>query len=38
MFSSPYIYMHDEILMRRYNQYMLVKDGKLFIINAHKGK
>ena len=38
MFGSPYIYIRDEIFMRRANQYRLIKDGKSFIINAHKGK
>ena len=36
--GSPYMYMRDAILMRRANQYRLIKDGKSFIINAHKGK
>jgi hypothetical protein len=30
--------MRDVIFMRRENQYPLLKDGKSFIINAHKGK
>jgi len=38
MAGIPYMYMHDEIFMRRANQYQLVKDGKFFIIDAHKGK
>ena len=38
MFGSPYMYMHYALFMRRANQYRLIKDGKLFIINAHKGK
>ena len=38
VFGSPYMYMRDAIFMRRANQYHLVKDGKLFIINTHKGK
>ena len=38
MFGSPYMYMHDAISMRRANQYRLIKDGKSFIIDAHKGK
>nr|QHR91259.1 hypothetical protein Q903MT_gene5291 [Picea sitchensis] len=32
------MYMRDAIFMRRANQYRLIKDGKSFIINAHKGK
>jgi hypothetical protein len=38
VFGSPYMYMRDAIFMRRENQYHLIKDGKYFIINAHKGK
>jgi hypothetical protein len=38
VFGSHYIYMRDAIFMRRENQYRLIKDGKSFIINAHKGK
>ena len=38
VFGSPYMYMCDEIFMRRANQYWLIKDGKSFIINVHKGK
>jgi hypothetical protein len=38
VFGSPYMYMRDVIFMRRENQYHLIKDGKSFIINAHKGK
>jgi len=38
VFGSPYMYMHDAIFMRRANQYRLIKDGKSFIINVHKGK
>jgi hypothetical protein len=38
VFGSPYMYMRDAIFMRRANQYHLIKDGKSFIINAHKGK
>jgi hypothetical protein len=30
--------MRDAIFMRRENHYHLVKGGKSFIINAHKGK
>jgi len=37
VFGSPYMYMCDAIFMR-VNQYCLIKDGKSFIINAHKGK
>lgn len=32
------MYMCDVIFMRRANRYWLVKDGKSFISNAHKGK
>jgi len=32
------MYMHDAMFMRRANQYQLIKDGKSFIIKAHKGK
>ena len=32
------MYMRDAIFMWRSNQYQLIKDGKLFIINVHKGK
>jgi hypothetical protein len=38
VFGSPYMYMRDAIFMRRENKYHLIKDGKYFIINAHKGK
>jgi hypothetical protein len=38
VFGSPYMYMRDVIFMRRENQYHLIKDGKSFIINVHKGK
>ena len=38
VFGSPYMYMRDAIFMRRANQYRLIKDGKSFIINVHKGK
>jgi hypothetical protein len=38
VFESPYMYIRDEIFMRRENQYHLIKDRKPFIINAHKGK
>jgi hypothetical protein len=38
VFGSPYMYMRDAIFMQRENQYHLIKDGKSYIINAHKGK
>jgi len=38
VFGRPYMYMRDGILMKKSNQYFLIKDGKSFIINAHKGK
>jgi hypothetical protein len=38
VFGSPYMYIREAIFMRRENQYHLTKDGKYFIINAHKGK
>jgi hypothetical protein len=38
VFQSPYMYMRDEIFMQRDNQYRLIKDGKSYIINVHKGK
>jgi hypothetical protein len=38
VFGSPYMYMRDVIFMQRANQYPLIKDGKSYIINAHKGK
>jgi len=38
MFVSPYMYIEDAIFIRRANQYSLIKDGKSFTINAHKGK
>lgn len=37
LFVSPYMYMRDTILMRRENQYRMVKDGNS-IINARKRK
>ena len=37
VFGSPYMYMSDAIFMRKDNQYWLIKDGKSFIINSHKG-
>jgi hypothetical protein len=38
VFQSPYMYMKDASFMQRANQYRLIKDGKSYIINAHKGK
>jgi hypothetical protein len=38
VFGGSYMYMRDAIFMRRANQYRLNKDGKFFIINAHKCK
>jgi hypothetical protein len=38
VFGSPYMSMVDVIFMQRENQYHLIKDGKYFIINAHKVK
>ena len=38
MFGSPYMYTRHAIFMQRTNQYQLIKDGKSYIINAHKGK
>jgi hypothetical protein len=38
VFGSPYMYMRHVIFMQRANQYRLIKDGKSYIINAHKGK
>jgi hypothetical protein len=38
VFGIPYMYMRDALFMRRENQYHLIKDGKYFIVNAHKGK
>jgi len=32
------MYMRDAIFMRRANLYRLIKDGKSYIINTHKGK
>jgi len=37
MFGSPDMYMWEIIFMQRANQYWIVKDGKLFTINKHKG-
>ena len=36
VFGSLYMYMRDAIFMWRSNQYRLIKDGKSYIINAHK--
>jgi len=38
VFISPYMYIRDAIFIRRVNQYHFIKDGKSFIMNAHKGK
>jgi hypothetical protein len=38
VFGIPYMYMRDGIFMQRSNQYKLIKDGKSYIINMHKGK
>ena len=38
VFGSPYMYMRDAIVMRRANQYCLIKDRKSFIVNTYKGK
>ena len=38
VFRSPRMYMQDAIFMWKSNQYRLIKDGKSFTINAHKGK
>ena len=38
VFGSPYMYIRDAIFMQRATQYRLIKDGKSYIINAHKGK
>jgi hypothetical protein len=32
------MYMRDVIFMQIFNQYRLIKDGKSYIINMHKGK
>jgi len=37
-FGSPYMYMCDATFMRRANNYQIIKGGKYFIINMHKGK
>jgi hypothetical protein len=36
VFGIPYMCMRDVMFMRRKHQYRLIKDGKYFIINAHK--
>jgi hypothetical protein len=36
--GSPYLYVRDAIFRRRENQYRLVKYGKAYFINAHKGQ
>jgi hypothetical protein len=38
VFGSPYMYIRDAIFMMRENQYLLIKDGKSFIINENKIK
>jgi hypothetical protein len=38
VFGTPYMYLGDAIFIRRGTVYCLVKDGKSFLINAHKGK
>jgi len=38
VFGSPYMYICDAIFMNKSDQYRLIKDGKSFIINTHKGK
>jgi hypothetical protein len=38
VFVSPYIYMRYPIFIWRDKQYILIKEGKSFTINAHKGK
>ena len=38
VFGCPYMYMRDVISMWRENRYLLIKDGKSYIINAHKDK
>jgi uncharacterized pyridoxamine 5'-phosphate oxidase family protein len=38
VFGNPYMYMRDEIFMRRKNLYYLIENGKSYIINTHKGK
>jgi hypothetical protein len=37
VFGIPYLYMKDAIFMNRSNQYHLIKDGRSYIINTHKG-
>jgi hypothetical protein len=38
VFGRTYMYKRDVILMQRANQYRMIKDGKSYIINSHKGK
>jgi hypothetical protein len=38
VFGIPYMYRRCAILMQRDNEYCLIKYGKSYIINAHKGK
>ena len=38
VFGFPYMYMMDAIFICIANQYRLIKDGKSYIINKHKGK
>jgi hypothetical protein len=38
VFGSPYIYMRDEIFMRRAQSNCLIKDGKSYIIITLIGK
>ena len=38
VFGSHYMYMTDVIFMQIANRYRLIKDGKCYIINTHKGK
>jgi hypothetical protein len=36
--GSPYLYIRDVIFKIRDNQYILVKDGKSYVVHAHKRK
>jgi hypothetical protein len=38
VFGIPYMCIRDVIFMGRANQYILIEDGKSFIINEHIGK
>jgi hypothetical protein len=38
VFGRPYMYIRDAIFMWRAKKYQLIKDGKYYIINAHKCK